>query len=287
MRRKITMGLIALAILIGTLLLIRHITLTTVTLDVDGETMRHQTRADTVQAVLDDAGIVVATGDSVWPDPSTSLENGMTIRVQKAHAVTLDVDGETRSIRTQANHPLDILAAQSIALGDHDLLRINGQAFAIEQLVKQTWETPPAGISVIRSATITVVDESKTQVIHTTQIDLGRALDSAGIQLFRADRVIPDLNAPVVDEMTVRIERAIPIIIIADGHQIKTRALSRTVGDALAVIGVAPLGLDYTIPDLDTPLKPEMVIQVVRVAEKTPTQNKIIPPDSESDQTHD
>jgi hypothetical protein len=41
------------------------------------------------------------------------------------------------------------------------------------------------------------------------------------------------------------------------------------VGDALAQIGLAPLGLDYTIPPLETPLTSGMTIRLVRVIEET------------------
>ncbi len=56
-----------------------------------------------------------------------------------------------------------------------------------------------------------------------------------------------------------------------------TRAVGPTVGDALAALGIAPVGLDYTIPPQESPLEPDMLIRLVRVTEEVITEREPIP----------
>jgi uncharacterized protein YabE (DUF348 family) len=201
----------------------------------------------------------------------------MTITVHKAFAVALQVNGDVRHVRTQAIRPLDVLAEQSIPVGPYDVIQVDGQDFSPEQLKELPWDTPATSIRVVHSATLTVIDGDRTLVIHTTQTDVGRALDAAGLTLYLADSITPDLSTPVVDGLVVHIRRAVPVTVAADGRQIATRALGPTVGDALAEVGIAPIGLDYTIPPSDAPLQPDVAIRLVRVSEKTVTVEKPLP----------
>ncbi|MCD4685857.1 MAG: G5 domain-containing protein, partial [Anaerolineae bacterium] len=114
-------------------------------------------------------------------------------------------------------------------------------------------------------------------VLHTTEIDVGRALDTAGLTLYLADRVTPDLSTAVAVGLVVRIERSLPVTLIADGHTLATRVRGATVAEALLAIALAPIGQDYTIPDLDAPLLPDMTIQLVRVTEALVTKDEPIP----------
>ena len=132
-------------------------------------------------------------------------------------------------------------------------------------------------IRVIRSAAIKVIDQDHTLLVHTTQADVGRALDAVGLTLYLADRVTPDLSTPVHDGLSVVIDRSVPLTIIADGQRLATRATGPTVGDALAAIGVAPVDLDYTIPAENSPIEAGMVIRVVRVTETLITAQTPIP----------
>jgi 3D (Asp-Asp-Asp) domain-containing protein len=67
--------------------------------------------------------------------------------------------------------------------------------------------------------------------------------------------------------MEVTINRSRPVSIIADGVTVETRVRGKTVADALAEAEIALVGLDYAIPDEDTPLLPGIRIRVIRVSE--------------------
>lgn len=239
----------------------------TVTLEIGDQTRHLRTHARTVQEVLDDEKVLIDPEDVIRPDPSTPLSGSLTITVQKASAVALLVDGDVRQVRTQAVTPLDVLAEQAIPVGPYDRVQVNGREFSREALA--AWNGPVTSIRVVRSVAVTMSDGSQVVTVHTTQADVARALDAAGVRLYLADRVIPDLSTAVTPGLAIRIERSVPLTVIADGQQLNTRARGPTVGDALAQIGLAPLGLDYTRPSLETPLTPGMTIWLVRVTEET------------------
>jgi uncharacterized protein YabE (DUF348 family) len=249
-----------------------HVTVTT-----DGHSQHIQTRAKTVQAVLDEAHVQIEPEDVVSPDLSTPLDDGMVITVDKAAVITLNADGSAYLIRTQLTQPLDILAQQRITVGTFDVVQVDGLDFLPETLAQQTFSLAPESIQVRRSVTLHVVDGERRLVLHTTQADVGSALDSAGLDLYLADGVTPGFGAPVEDGLVVEIQRSYPVTVIADGQRIETRTRGTVVGDALAQIGVAPVGLDYTIPPMDAPLSPGMEIRVIRVNEETQVEHDPIP----------
>ncbi len=265
------------ALIAGGALAADYLTRKTVTIDVSGSIQHLHTRAGTVREALRDAGILLDPEDVVHPAPQSPLRDGMTITVRKAHAVAVQVDGTLRQVRTQAVHPLDVLEEQAIPVGEHDVVQVNGQAYPSQQLEQIGWEAPAATIRVVRSVTMKLVEGETTQVLHTTQADVGRALDAAGVTLYLADRITPGPSTPVADGLIVAIERSLPLTVIADGQTLSTRALGPTVGDALAQIGVAPADLDTTIPPLEASLTAGMTIRVVRVSEELVTRDEPIP----------
>jgi uncharacterized protein YabE (DUF348 family) len=268
------------ALIVVTLLLIHTLTQKTVTLDISGDVHRLRTHADTVQAVLDETHVLIDPEDLIDPAPATRLSGGETITVRKALVVAVEADGVVRQVRTQAVHPLDVLAGLSIPVGRYDVVQVDGQDFSLDRLEHLHWTTPTTYIRVIRSATVRVVDRDHTLLVHTTQTDVGRALDSVGLALYLADRVTPDLSTPVYDGLSIRIERSVPVTIRADGRQFASRAAGPTVGDALAEIGIAPVDLDYTVPSEETALEANMVIRVVRVTEGLIVEHEAIPFDT-------
>jgi uncharacterized protein YabE (DUF348 family) len=249
----------------------------TVTIKIGEQSLRHRTRADTVREALDDAGVQLDEADVVWPDPSTALRDGMTITVHKAFTVQIDADGKRRQVQTQFAHPLNILTEQNIQVSLRDQLVVDGATFSRAQLEAELWPLAPASIRVQRSALIKVRDGNRTLFVHTPAVDVGRALAWLGLDLYLADQITPPLDTPITPGMAITIRRSQPVTLVADGRTLATRAPGPQVGDALAAVGVAPVGQDFTIPPPDTPVQPEMVIQVVRVTEDLVIEQTPIP----------
>lgn len=276
-RTRLLGAVIAIVLVAVALLLMDYSLQAAVTVEVNGASYGIRTHADTVQEALDAAGVVVDPEDTVWPPLDAALKDDDTIVIYKAHAVALQRADGVQHVRTQAIQPLDILTEQGITVGPYDVVQVDGQDIPANELASLHWTDPPLSLRVVFSTAITVVDGDQSYTIHTTQTDVGRALDGAGFKLYLADQVMPELATPITPELVIDIVRAMPVIVLADGQRLETRTLGPTVGDALTDIGLAPIGQDYTIPALETPLEPGMTIQLIRVTEEVVTKDEPIP----------
>ena len=267
--------------------------LATVRVVVDGTLQIVHTNQTVVEAILRDAGIPVYPEDRVAPPPETSIEDGEAIRVDHARPVVVSVDGRTIRTRSLKNSPADILADLGVTLSPHDKLIVDGQPVeaaataATGRLATVSLSTragrdpnPPAtrNITVLRAVKLTLFpNDAAPTTLYTTAPIVGEALRQAGMMLYLADTVRPDLGEPVHDGQVVAIERAVPLTIEADGRHLHTRTHSKTIADALAEAGLALDGLDFSDPAPNTPLKRDMTIRVVRVAETFRIEQEPVP----------
>lgn len=264
--------------------------LSAVQIVVDGVVMRVHTNQATVATILHDAGVTVYPEDRVAPPLNTLIEDGDGIRVDRARPVVVNVDGQTIRTRSLKNSPADILADLGIALSPYDKLivdslpvqatspssagrlatvMLSNRASPLTRVVDRDMAPPaPRNITVQRAVSLMVRSTDAAPVtLHTTLPTVGEAFREAGMTLYLADKIQPDLGTPVHDGQLVTIDRAVPVTIMADSRHLHTRTHSKTVADALAESGLSLEGLDYTDPAPNTPLARDMTIHVVRVAE--------------------
>lgn len=275
-RRVLIVGLLALA---GGLMLLAIMALAAtalilprlpierqVTLVLDGQPRSLRSTALSVNDLLDEQRIPLGEGDSVTPALNAPLSNNLSIQVNRAHSVTLTIDGQSQVYRTQLTNPAQILASAGHIVGPNDDVIVDGTRVHPTQLAD--WPVPAMQISLRRTVPLNIVDDGAAYQVQTTSQLVGEALFEAGVTLFLADLVSPDLNEPITPGMTVEIQRAQTLFISADGTTVETRVRAGTVADALAESGLALVGQDYTIPAEDTPLLPGMRVRVIRVTEE-------------------
>jgi 3D (Asp-Asp-Asp) domain-containing protein len=106
---------------------------------------------------------------------------------------------------------------------------------------------------------------------------VGEALLQAGHVVYLADRVSPDLGAPVTPEMQISIQRAKAATVWVDGRAVRTRTHARSVSDLLAELNVALLENDYTKPSLDSVVTSGAEVRVVRVAREVQVRHDSLP----------
>jgi uncharacterized protein YabE (DUF348 family) len=235
----------------------------TVTLIVDGATHTIQTDAVTVGALLNERAIALNDGDIVAPALNHRLTQDLVVRITRARSVTLTVDGQTQVFRTSQTNPAAILDSAGLSAGPNDVIIIDGTRTQAAQL--PNWPVPVSQIVLRRTLPVRVLDDAQEYRLETTSLTVGEALFDAGITLYLADVVSPDLQTPITPNLTITIQRARPLSIIADGAVIETRVRGLTVADALAEAGLALVGEDYTIPAETEPLLPGLRIRVIRV----------------------
>lgn len=246
-----------------------------VTVMIGDEASQVETRAKTVDDVLRELSLTINDGDTVSPIPETPVTAGLVIRITRARDVTLIIDDQPQAIRTLFTNPLDILNEAGLSVGEKDRVWVDGtQTNMVDML---GWPVPATTISLRHAITVQLDDDGRESSILTASTTVGEALFEAGVTLYLADTVTPDINAPVVAGQQISIRRSSPVSIVADGVTLETRAQGATVGDGLAAAGVVLMGMDYAIPDETSSLQPGMLIRVIRVTEEVIQEQQTIP----------
>ena len=229
----------------------------TVTVVVDGAVRTVHTLEQTVDGVLNEAGIELRPGDRV-------RVNG-----QWASDASDDASAD--------------LPASSIPLPRAASLAVASSRGARPATVS----SPSLHIEVQRAKVIRLVvvgngtDSSAEQTLTTRAETLGQALAEAQIPLYLGDRVSPGMDTPVTSGLGVRIRRGASVAIVVDGRTLAARTQAETVGEVLAEEGVSLVGQDFCEPALDTRVQDGLRVQVVRVIERTVVEQEVIPYETE------
>ena len=246
----------------------------TVTLEVLGQPITITTRARQVSGVLDEAGIVLGAGDEIVPPPDTRLKDGQTIVLSPAIQVNIWVEDSLTTLTTTDHIPAEWLAQAGITFGEDDKILINGEVQPPDWLVLYQDEVT---VEVQRAHAITVQRGEEQWTLHSPAASLGQALWQAGITLSESDLLTPPAETPLTGNVTAQIIPGRQITVSADGETITAATSAKTVGAALAQIGLPLQGLDYSQPEEDDPLPEDGHITVVRVQEEVVINQETIP----------
>jgi uncharacterized protein YabE (DUF348 family) len=270
-------GAAAVALALTGLLLLYDSTAREVTIAYGGESLRVTSHARTVEAVLHEAGLSPEDGDRVFPPLDTPLKDRSTIELQRARRVHLQVDSVDRWIRTTAQVPSNMLmeAGERIFPGDRvwvDGIPVQDPSLALPAV--------PSRIRLERGSTIEIQWDDSTIFLNGSTSTLGQAAWEAGWTTYEADRISSDLNASPDLQAGIRVQPSRPVRILADGKEVTARSAGTTVGEALAQVGLAPVGLDYTVPSMGEAIPADGTIRLVRVREEVLVEQKPIPFDT-------
>ena len=253
-------------------------TLRPVTLQVNRQPMTILTNQNTVGGVLNDAGILLAPEDIVFPALNAPLPENQPIAVTLARPIQVQVDGDTIARRTQGHTIADALRDANVTLKARDRVLIDGAIVEPSvRLPDSDEESPALQITVQRAVPIQVNDNGALTTFYTTAPTLGEALRQAGLVVYLGDAVTPDLGTPVSPGWQVYIRRSRAATINVDGKTIRTRTLGDKVADLLAQEGIALAGKDYTIPAVTEAVQDGASVQVMRVKEDFITEGEAIP----------
>ncbi|WP_420643389.1 ubiquitin-like domain-containing protein [Candidatus Leptofilum sp.] len=221
-------------------------------------------RYATVGEIVAAANLEIRPEDLVLPELDDTAVSQTSIQIIRAKPVTVRSEAGTQTYWTRQS-------TIGAFLAEHDLLpQRTDQLVADEQPVSFAMldQTPlPQTLEIGRFVTITILDSSEQQIVRTATQTVGEALAEAGIEVYGSDGVKPTLGTWLQPNMTIRVQRSVPLTISVDGRIIQIRSHHSNVLDVLAEAGIGLVGFDYTIPGPDTPLKANDTIQVVRVTE--------------------
>ena len=168
----------------------------TVTLNVDGKVSSVQTFGGTVGQVVKGANLELQASDRVTPAADSHVQDGSVINVNLAKAVKVSLDGAERTINTTSPTV-------------EGLVTELGVASASELSVPKDAQLSVSGsfVSISTPKTVSIVADGKAAKTTTTAADVSQLLADAGITLGASDRVSQPGNAPVVNDMVIKVSR--------------------------------------------------------------------------------
>jgi resuscitation-promoting factor RpfB len=168
----------------------------TVTLNVDGKVSSVQTFGGTVGQVVKGAQVELQPADRVSPSADSRVQDGSVINVNLAKAVKVSLDGAERTINTTSPTveglvtELGVASASEVSVPKDAQLSVSGSFVAIS--------TPK---------TVSIVADGKASRTTTTAATVSQLLSDAGVTLGASDRTSQPGNAPVVNDMVIKVSR--------------------------------------------------------------------------------
>lgn len=173
--------------------------------------------------------------------------------------VALTLDGEKRVIKTHADTVQELFNDLDISLRSEDYLSLKRDT-KVKDNLKVVWK--PA-----KQVQMVVDNEKKT--IWTTADTVGDLLIEQNIALKEFDEVDPKPDKAIKSNMDIAIEKAFQLTLNNGGKKEKVWTTSTTVADFLAGQGITLQPLDRVEPTLDTSVKENAVVNVVRIEKVT------------------
>ena len=207
-------------------------------LDDNGTTQVIHTARQTVGEVLADVKAVLYLSDTIQPDPSQRIEQGMAISIQRSVPISIVVDGRTLKTRTHAKTVDAALAEAGLALVGLDYVQ------------------PDAATPISANMAIRVVRVSDEDQIEQTTIDFKRER--------QADPTLPMDTEQVIQQGTVGIQERRIHIRREDGV-----AVSSSTGELINVQQprneITAVGTLPVLKDLDTPNGPVQYWRIIKM----------------------
>jgi uncharacterized protein YabE (DUF348 family) len=247
----------------------------TVTLIIDGTSIRITTYVLTVGNLLHSRQVSLSPFDKLSPTQDAWLKNGETITLSHAIPVQLWVDGEIKSIDSPDRLPSLLLTQAGVQLQAADLLLSNGQPVDPAQAFPA--DSQSISLQVIRSTHMTFTINGKQYDINSTRPTLGAALWSAGFPLFVADQLSPPASTSLESVLAASLLPSRQVTIQTQVGDVSIRTAAQTVAQALEAARLSPQGQDYSIPALNNPIPVNGKIRLIRVTEQVLVEQTPIP----------
>ncbi|MEO9255248.1 MAG: ubiquitin-like domain-containing protein [Tepidiformaceae bacterium] len=230
-----------------------------VTVLTNGQAYRVSATFDAESEGLAAADVTLNPGDRVLSDTGGKHSS---VAVQRARSVTIQIDGQEVSLRTQASTVGGALADAGLDLHPGDAVYLAGQlttergpldagslvarpvGSALVGTMAKTSDT--AQIAVVRALPVTVVVDTLPVETTSAAKDVSGLLADLGMTVREGDLVRPGLLTPVTAGMTVRLAKARTISVRIDGKDQQLYTQAQTVDDVVNVLGLE-LGADDTL----------------------------------------
>ena len=252
----------------------------------NGQAYRVQATFDPRAEGLAAAGIRLGAGDRVV---SASGGNVASVAVQRARDVTIEADGRTVAVRTQAATVGGAIAEAGLDLHPEDRIYADGQLTnergPLAAALYASAAVPGAGdaqpqvrLTVVRARPVTVLVDSLPVQVSSSAATVEQMLGELGMTVREGDLVRPSLTAPVTAGMVVRLAKGRTITVKLDGKEQSVYTLASTVGDVIRLLNVDPSTIDSVSSPVDAPTFTGMSLTIARTIVVEEQAQDAIPP---------
>lgn len=188
---------------------------------------------------------------------------------KSSYTVNVLVDGKTILVNTSEQSADIILKQAEVKLGKKDKLITS--AFTVGKSAENGNQ-----IEVLRAVPVVIIDDGERVAEIEVAGSVQDALDAAGVRFRSVDKMNYATNTRLTKGMSIEIQRAFSVDVIADGETQTVTFLEGTVNDVITRLGIT-LGEDDEIePSLGTALHPGNAINVYRVSYEERTETETI-----------
>lgn len=167
----------------------------TITVNVDGQVSSVQAFGGSVSQVLQRANVDVKPADQVSPALGDTVDNGTVITVNTSKEIKVNVNGAKSTVQTTSTNVGDLV--NQLGLG------ANAATSAPKDMTLASADV----ISISTPKSVQILADGKNHAQMTTAANVGDLLASAGIPVGAADLVSQPREAPVVNNMVIKISR--------------------------------------------------------------------------------
>ena len=184
----------------------------------------------------------------------------------RTYDVTLTVDGKPQAVEAKAGTVADVLEAQGLKVGAHDVVLPSPDTKVTDGLAVAVNYGRPFEVSV----------DGKTRKVWTTARSVEEALGY--LDLDEKDSLVSASRSAAIgrEGLSVDVITAKDVKLVSDGKETPVR-LAGTVEDVLTEAGIKPDGDDIVKPALTTALADGMTIQFTDVEVKSSTKDVKVP----------
>nr|WP_208381325.1 resuscitation-promoting factor [Paenarthrobacter ilicis] len=168
----------------------------TVTLNVDGKVSSIQTFGGTVDQVVKAAKVELKDADRVSPSLDSKVDNGSVVNVNLAKAVSIELDGARKTVNTTAPDVAGLVSELGVASSSQ-----------VSEPKEASLQVTGSFVSISTPKTISLVADGKDTSTTTTAADVATVLKDAKITVGANDRVSQPDNAPIVQDMVIKVSR--------------------------------------------------------------------------------
>ncbi|PFG32319.1 uncharacterized protein YabE (DUF348 family) [Sanguibacter antarcticus] len=194
-----------------------------------------------------------------------TIVSGTTAFTTLHKSVTLEVNGDVRTVSVFGRTVDDVLAGQVVDLSANDKIYPEGSTIVND-----------GDLIVVRTLKdIQIEIDGEMQTIASTALTVGEVLDELGPRTEGA--TVSASRSEAVGRSTLKISTVKNLTVSIDGQLIERSTTAASVRDVLSDLGVVLSPGDVVSPELETTPVDGQVITVGRVAASTTTETEVLP----------